>query len=168
MLLFQIADASRHGYRDQLAAFWDDARTRGVELPPPDSAPAFCQARAKLAPAAMLRVAHEVGDSFDRVHGERFRWKGRRLVAIDGSSLQLQRSKVLFDRFGSHRLPRAPFAIGHSTLRRPSGRAGMELLLEDARKEEQGERNRQIALARPCSLTRPWLGDSRRSHVHGC
>ena len=110
VLLFQAADASVHGYRDLLAAFWDDARTRGVELPPAVSASAFCQARAKLAPRAILSVLHAVGESFERVHGERFRWKGRRLLAIDGSSLQLQRSAELFDHFGTHHQAHRPSA----------------------------------------------------------
>jgi hypothetical protein len=49
------------------------------------------------------------------VHGKRFRWKGKRLLAIDGSSLQLQRSAELFDHFGSHHLAHRP-SVHISTL----------------------------------------------------
>jgi hypothetical protein len=40
---------------------------------------------------------------------------------------------------------------------RPGGLAGLELLLADRRKELKAEDDRQVAIERPCSLTRPWL-----------
>jgi hypothetical protein len=131
LLLFQAADAALHGYRDLLAAFWDDARSRGLTLPPVVSAPAFCQARAKLAPASILAVLHAVGDSFERVHGDRMRWKGRRLLAIDGSSLQLQRSKGLFDHFGSHHQAHRP-SVHISTLYDALAGLPLDIMLSEA------------------------------------
>lgn len=120
-----------HGYHDILGAFWDDARMRGVALPDAVSAPAFCQARAKLAPSAILSVLHEVAASFDRVHGDRFRWNGRRLLAIDGTSLQLQRSKALFNQFGSHHLAHRP-SVHISTLYDALAGLPLDIVLDDA------------------------------------
>lgn len=102
LLLFLAADAGRHGYRDLIAAFWDDARQRGVALPAPVSAPAFCQARRKLASSAIRSVLRAVCRSFSRVHGRRFLWKGRRLLAADGTSLTLERTADIDSRFGRH------------------------------------------------------------------
>lgn len=107
LLLFQAADAGRHGYRDLIGAFWDDAGKRGVELPSEVSAAAYCQARHRLAAKGVRSVLHAVCDSFELVHGERFLWKGRRLLAVDGSSLQVERCPALDAHFrfftGAHR-----------------------------------------------------------------
>lgn len=105
LLLFQSADAGRRGYQGVLEGFWEDARIQGVALPcaAPVSAAAYCQARAKLPAAAVRAVLHRVCDSFDVTHGDRFRWKGRRLLAADGTGLALQRSEALLAHFGAQR-----------------------------------------------------------------
>jgi hypothetical protein len=105
LLLFQSADAGRRGYQGILEGFWEDARTQGVALPcaAPVSAAAYCQARAKLPAEAVRAVLHRVCDSFDVTHGDRFRWKGRRLLAADGTGLALQRSEALIAHFGAQR-----------------------------------------------------------------
>lgn len=102
LLLYQVADAGRRGYERLLEAFWDDARAAGVGLArdEPVSAAAFCQARAKLDPQSVRRVMHRAADSFEAAHGERFRFKGRRLLAVDGTKFLLQRSAELWDAYG--------------------------------------------------------------------
>lgn len=102
LLLFQVADAGRRGYERLIEAFWDEARDAGLDLPATDavSAAAYCQARAKLDPLAVRRVLHRVADAFDVAHGAHFRFQGRRLLAIDGTKLQLQRTRALWDGFG--------------------------------------------------------------------
>lgn len=111
-LLFQSADAGRSGYRGLLEEFWDSAKLQGVPLPceAPVSAAALCQARAKLPSSAVREVLHQVTGSFGLVHGERFLWKGRRLLAADGTVLALQRTEALFKEFGALRHSHHPSA----------------------------------------------------------
>jgi hypothetical protein len=102
LLLFQVADAGRRGYARLLEAFCDEATDLGLD---PScrgrvSAAAFCQARAKLDPQSVRRLLHAVGERFDADHGARFRFKGRRLLAVDGTKFLLQRSAALWDQFG--------------------------------------------------------------------
>lgn len=66
----------------------------------PVSAAAYCQARAKLDPLAVRRVLHGVADGFESKHGARFRFMGRRLLAVDGTKLLLQRTPSLWEAFG--------------------------------------------------------------------
>lgn len=102
LLLFQVADAGRSGYERLLEGFWDQAREQGLDLATdePVSAAAFCQARAKLDPQSVRLLVHRVADDFERTHGERMRFKGRRLLAVDGTKLLLQRSPELWDAYG--------------------------------------------------------------------
>jgi hypothetical protein len=102
MLLYQVADAGRRGYERLLEGFWDEAHSAGVDLPcdAPVSAAAYCQARAKLDPQAVRGVLHRVADAFESAHGEHFRFKGRRLLAVDGTKFLLQRSDDLWSAYG--------------------------------------------------------------------
>ena len=102
LLLYMVADAGRRGYARLLDAFWDEAYVAGIALgsDEPVSAAAYCQARAKLDPQAVRRVLHGVAGAFDVKHGHRFRFHGRRLLAIDGTKLILQRTRALWDAFG--------------------------------------------------------------------
>ena len=97
LLLYMAADAGRHGYQTLLDLFWDEAAAAGLELPRehPPTAPSFCNARKKLQPEAlraMLRavaaavIAHQVP-----------RWRGLRVLAVDGSRLSVQRSDALWE-----------------------------------------------------------------------
>src|SRR5690606_23819210 len=97
MLLYMVADAARRGYRHLLAAFWDEARSFGLELPTTAalSAPAFCKARHKITPGFMRVLLHQAADRFDAEFGAKHRWHGRRVFAIDGSKMNVRRDDGL-------------------------------------------------------------------------
>ncbi len=102
LLLFMSGDGNRRGYRHILDAFWDECASHGVPLPSeePVTASALCQARTKL-PAALLRhVLHEAGSRMGKASGDASRWHGRRVFAVDGCKVNLQRSRELDRRFG--------------------------------------------------------------------
>ena len=85
-----------------LDAFWGEARSLGLELPceQPVSAQAFSAARAKLPSSYVRELLHEAADAFERAHGERFRWRGRRLLGVDGAKRPVQPSDELRRAFG--------------------------------------------------------------------
>ncbi len=103
LLLYLVADSGRRGYKALLDAFWDECRTFGLPLPTekPVSASAFCQARMKIEPQLVRRLLHESVDRFDAQHGQDFRLKGHRVVACDGSKVNVRRSDELFDALGT-------------------------------------------------------------------
>jgi len=102
LLLFMVADAGRRGYARLLESFWHLARAQDTELgsDQPVSAAAFCQARRKLRPEAVREALHRVADEADARFGVSRRWKGRRVLTLDGWRVQVQRSDELFERFG--------------------------------------------------------------------
>ena len=102
LLLFLVADAGRRGYKALLDAFWDECRTFGLPLPTeqPVSASAFCQARMKIEPDLVRRLLHESVERFDAQHGQDFKLKGHRVVACDGSKVNVRRSDELWDALG--------------------------------------------------------------------
>ena len=103
MLLYMVADAGRRGYEILLDALWDEARSHGLQLPTehPISAASFCEARAKITPRLLRRMVHEIATSaFQDKHMSR-RWHGRRVFAIDGTKVNLQRSPGLHKAFGT-------------------------------------------------------------------
>ncbi len=102
LLLYLVADGGRRGYRHLLDAFWDEASTHDLPLPTekPVSAAAFCKARRKLKPAALRTLLGQVTEAFEQNHGERHRFKGRRVLAVDGSKVSVQRSEALWSAFG--------------------------------------------------------------------
>jgi hypothetical protein len=103
LLLYMIADAGLRGYALLLRAFWDECRGHGIQLraKTPVAAQAFCKAREKIKPALIRHLVHESADEFERERGEEFRYRGFRLLAIDGCKLNLNRSDELFDYFGA-------------------------------------------------------------------
>jgi hypothetical protein len=103
MLLYMVADANRRGYGLMLDALWDEARGHGLELPTerPIAAASFCEARAKITPAMLRRMVHEVATlAFQDPRASR-RWRGRRVFALDGTKINLQRSPDLHRAFGT-------------------------------------------------------------------
>jgi hypothetical protein len=101
LLLFMAADAGRHGYQILLDAFWDEARSAGIELPS-ERAPAaasFCNARKKLRPQALRRLLRTLAGVL--LARNATRWHGLRVFAIDGSRLSVQRSQELWRSCGS-------------------------------------------------------------------
>lgn len=85
-----------------LEALWDEAHSFGLELPceQPVSAQAFSAARAKLPSSYVRELLHEAADAFERCHGARLRWKGRRLLGVDGAKRFVQSSPELRRAFG--------------------------------------------------------------------
>jgi hypothetical protein len=97
-----VGDGNRRGYRHILDSFWDECASHGVPLPTeePVTASAFCQARGKL-PADLLRhVLHEASARMQQTFPGVSHWYGRRVFAVDGCKMNLQRSQELETRFG--------------------------------------------------------------------
>jgi hypothetical protein len=97
-----VADANRRGYRHLIDAFWDEAQSFGLGLPcdEPVSSAALCKARQKITPELMRDLLHQASDSFDEQFGADKRWFGRRVLAVDGCKVNLQRSDELAHAFG--------------------------------------------------------------------
>jgi len=108
-----VADGNRRGYRLLLDSFWDDARKQGVRLPQshPVSAEAFCMARRKLRPDLLGDLIRTVAGKTQAMLGSRGLWKGRRIIAIDGSKVSLARDPRLHCAFGSARNAHTPQAL---------------------------------------------------------
>ncbi len=104
LVLYMVADANRRGYQLLLDAFWDEARSQGLTLPTPEpiAAPSFCTARRKVTSELLLPMLHQIAaHSFWDGRDVARRWKGRRVFAIDGTEINLQRSPDLDERFGT-------------------------------------------------------------------
>lgn len=104
LVLYMVADANRRGYQLLLDAFWDEARTHGLPLPTQDpiTAPSFCNARHKITSELLMHMLHQIAaHSFWDERGVARRWRGRRVFAIDGTKINLQRSPDLEERFGT-------------------------------------------------------------------
>ena len=102
LLVYMAADGGRRGYQHLLDAFWEDARSNQVRLPvdSPISAAAFCNARQKLSATAVQHLLRDSSDAFDRAYGSRHRLRGRRVLAVDGCKISLQRAPELWEEFG--------------------------------------------------------------------
>lgn len=98
-----VSRGGRLGYELLLAGFWRDARRAGINLPTaqPVSASAFCQARDRLEPEAIRKLLHIAATRFETDHGADHRWRGRRVLAVDGSRCNTQRSAALHAAFGA-------------------------------------------------------------------
>ena len=97
-----VGDANRRGYVRLLEGFWDECRSFDIQLPTEEavSGAAFCQARSKLANTFLRSVVHQVADSHERKFAHLSRWRGHRVLAIDGSKVNVQRSDELRRHFG--------------------------------------------------------------------
>ena len=102
LLLYMVADGGRRGYTHMLESFWADASDQGVYLPQekPLSSAAFCNARHKLKSSALRVLLHDAASAFDRQHGAQHRFHGRRVLAVDGSKIPVQRAPDLWQEFG--------------------------------------------------------------------
>ena len=102
LLLFMSGDGNRRGYRHILDAFWDECASHEIPLPSeePVSASAFCQARGKLSDELLREVLHGAAAEMDSEFGDTSQWNGRRVFAVDGCKVNLQRSEELDARFG--------------------------------------------------------------------
>ena len=103
LLLYMIADGNRRGYQHLLHAFWDEASTHGLPLPcgDPIIAPSFCTARQNLTPDLMRDLLYEIAWATPTSEfPDSRRWRGRRVFAVDGTKVNLQRSPELQYAFG--------------------------------------------------------------------
>lgn len=102
LLVYMAADGGRRGYQHLLDAFWHEAKLGAVALPvdQPVSAAAFCNARKKLAASAVRQLLRDVCEEFDKLHGRAHRLHGRRVLAVDGCKLAVQRASDLWEEFG--------------------------------------------------------------------
>jgi len=97
--MYMVADGNRRGYQHMLDGFWDEARSFGLTLPTdtPVSAASFCTAREKITPELLRHSLHQVAtNSLDASQ----RWRGRRVFAVDGMKVNLQRGDDLERAFG--------------------------------------------------------------------
>ena len=101
-MLYMIADANRRGYQLLLHGFWDEARSHSLPLPTERavSAAAFCKARRKITPDLLRQLLQLVRGQFAREFGDTSRWHGRRVFAVDGAKINLQRDPDLEEAFG--------------------------------------------------------------------
>jgi hypothetical protein len=97
-----VADGNRRGYQHLLDGFWDEARSYGLELPTEESvsAASFCTARHKVTPELLRHMLHEIASTSFETTFEAQRWFGRRVFAIDGTKINLQRGEDLEAAFG--------------------------------------------------------------------
>lgn len=102
ILLYMAGDSNRRGYGHLLDGFWDEATDFGIDLPSaePVSAPSFCAARDKLAPEFLRSLIHEVYERIEADFPDDARFRGRRVLAVDGCKTNLQRSDELDHAFG--------------------------------------------------------------------
>jgi hypothetical protein len=104
------ADGGRRGYQHTLDGFWDEAKANRVPLPVdrPVSGAAFCNARKRLCAGAVRHLLRDTAGSFEKLHGGAHRWHGRRVLAVDGSKIPLQRASQLWNEFGAPTDAHAP------------------------------------------------------------
>jgi hypothetical protein len=102
LLLYMAADGNRRGYQLLLDGFWDEARSYGLPLPTdtPVSAASFCAARHKISPELLRHMLQEIASTSLETSFESQRWCGKRVFAVDGSKINLQRSPDLEQAFG--------------------------------------------------------------------
>lgn len=102
LLLYMAADANRRGYRHLLDGFWDEAQSLGLKLSTdePVSAPSFCDARPKITALLLRHMLRELAQDSIADFGASERWLGRRVFAVDGTKINLQRSPDLAREFG--------------------------------------------------------------------
>lgn len=103
LLIYMVADGNRRGYQHLLESFWDEARSFGLPLPTDEavSAASFCTARHKITPEFLKHALHEFASStFTKTFDESHRWHGRKVFAVDGTKLNLQRGEELERAFG--------------------------------------------------------------------
>jgi len=95
--LYMVADARRRGYKHLLESFWDEAQSFNLPLPQEDpvSAASFCEARLKLKPELFSDLLTEVWKMQRASFDDSCRWHGKRVFAVDGSKINLNRSFYL-------------------------------------------------------------------------
>ena len=108
-----VADAGRRGYTHLLDGFWAQAEDLELDLPAPTpvSGAAFCRARNKLHPDLLRELIVEASAAFQEEFGATTRWKNRRLLAVDGCRVNLQRGWKLHGAFATPKGAHCPQAL---------------------------------------------------------
>ena len=103
LLLYLVADAGKRGYQLLLRAFWDECSSHGLPLPSETAVTgqAFCAARRKLKPELLRQLVVRSAAQWDSQHGASHRFRGFRVLAVDGAKINLNRGDELFDYFGA-------------------------------------------------------------------
>jgi hypothetical protein len=103
LLLYLVADAKKRGYQLLLRSFWDECSSHGLPLgsETPVTGQAFCAARRKLKPELLRQLVLRSAAQWDAQHGASHRFRGFRVLAIDGAKINLNRGDELFDYFGA-------------------------------------------------------------------
>ncbi len=98
-----VADGNRRGYSHLLEGFWDEAQSFGLPLPTeePVAAASFCTARPKITSELLRHMLHELATNAFEDSTAEHRWHGRRVFAVDGAKINLQRSPDLHSHFGT-------------------------------------------------------------------
>ena len=149
LLVYMAADGGRRGYQHVLDAFWHEAKLSGVSLPvdEPVSTAAFCNARKKLGSAAVRQLLRDVSEEFDRLHGARHRLHGRRVLAVDGSKMPVQRAPELWEEFGAPSDGYTP-QISVSVLFDVIAKMPVDAVIDRCASDERGELSRLLASTR--------------------
>ena len=88
--LMALVALSQNSMAAAVAEFWACVRIHLPHLPlQPVTEEAFCLARSALPLRFFLRLFADLVDRFRQVFGSRLRWKGRRLLGIDGMDVEL-------------------------------------------------------------------------------
>jgi hypothetical protein len=149
LLVYMAADGGRRGYQHVLDAFWHEAKANEVTLPvdEPVSSAAFCNARKKLASGAVRQLMRDVYEEFDSVHGPRHRLHGRRVLAVDGSKMPVQRAPELWEAFGGPHDGHTP-QISVSVLFDVIAKVPVDAVIDRCASDERGELSRLLASTR--------------------
>lgn len=149
LLVHMAADGGRRGYQHLLDAFWHEAKLNAVPLSvdEPVSAAAFCNARKKLGAGAVRQLLRDASDEFDRVHGPRHRLHGRRVLAVDGSRMPVQRAPELWEEFGGPSDGHTP-QISVSVLFDVIAKMPVDALIAPYAADERAELSRLLASTR--------------------
>lgn len=103
LILRMVSQGDRRGYAHLLDEFWEDAEDQGIDLgrARPVSAAAFCKARHKLKPEVFRHLLRDASQVFDEQRPQSTLWKGRRVLAVDGTTTTVRRSDKLWAAFGA-------------------------------------------------------------------
>ena len=96
MLIFRLVTSKgSQGYGTTIDELWDSCRRLKIQLPQkrPISPSSFCTARKKLDESIFLSANRKILEAF-APQSDRYRWRGHRLFAIDGSKVNLPRELI--------------------------------------------------------------------------
>ncbi len=86
-----IFSKSNLGYQSVLEEIWGDYKLGNLKLPQknPFSASSVCEARQKFPASIINQISSNLVNEFLQLNDKKYRWKGKRVFAIDGSEIHL-------------------------------------------------------------------------------